>query len=78
MTESLLKAGVNSEWLNLEGSHLLECVRVNDLGERTRTWRLVTPNPGAKAALMQRFNRIGARLAGLGLRITDWTWSSRK
>lgn len=74
----LIEAGMNPDWLALEGSHLLECVRVNDLGLCTRTWRLVARSATTKAAMMQQCHLIGNRLTTLGLKVSDWTWNVSK
>ena len=76
LLSDLIDAGINVDWLVLEGSHLLECIRVNDLGERTRTWRLVTHCAASKAALMRQFKLVVARLSNMGLKVSDWTWAA--
>ena len=70
----LKQAGLRADMTKVGGSHLLECVVAKDLGDRTRTWRLVARDASAKDEMMDYFSFMRDPLAEKGLKVSDWTW----
>ena len=74
--DALADAGVEAKMTTVGGAFLLECIAINP-GSRCRTWRLVTTNSAAKAAMMRRFQQFKNPLKDAKLEASDWTWGRR-
>ena len=76
MLDVLAEVGVEAKMTSIAGKYLMECVAING-GSRCKTWRLVTTNSAANAAMMRRFEQFKVPLKDAGLEASDWTWGRR-